>query len=94
MTERRIVKVIHTDKEARVFLDDGSELKGLIDARSSSGVNSPTTVTISAYVYPHKPRLFHYINTRTGERVSLTPKEADRFFDNRDSWEWEVNYEH
>lgn len=95
MTERRIVKVIHTDKEARVFLDDGSELKGLIDVGCVSTIDDLSTVKLESYISPYKETpLFHYINTRTGERVSLTPKEADRFFDNRDSWEWEVNYEH
>lgn len=92
MIERRIVKVIHTDKEARVFLDDGSELKGLIDVGCVSTVNDLSTVKLESYISPYKETLlFHYINTQTGERVSLKPEEADRFFDNRDPWEWRVS---
>lgn len=92
MIERRIVKIVHTEQKARVFLDDGSELKGLIDVGCVSTINQLSTVKLKSYVFPHKEELlFHYVNTRTGERVSLTPKEADRFFDNRDPWEWRVS---
>lgn len=92
MTERRIVKVVHTEQKARIFLDDGSELKGLTDVGSVSTINQLSTVKLESYVFPYKETpQFQYINTQTGERVSLTPKEADRFFDNRDPWEWRAS---
>jgi len=92
MTERRIVKVVHTEQKARIFLDDGSELKGLIDVGSSSAVNQLSVVKLESYIFSHKSEpLFRYVNTRTGQRVSLTAEQADRFFDNRDSREWKVD---
>lgn len=93
MTERRIVKVVHTAKDARVFLDDGSELKGLIDVGSVSTVNQLSTVKLESYVFPYKETtLFHYIHIQTGERVSLTKEQADRFFCNRDPYDWSIDY--
>lgn len=88
----RIVKITHIDNEAKVLLDDGSELEGLISVSCNSAVNQLSTVKLEAYVSPHKEiAMLNYININTGQQVSLTLKEADRFFDNRDPQEWRIN---
>ena len=83
----RISKVLYTDKGARVFLDDGSELEGLIEVISSSAVNELSTVNLKAYMFTTK--LYQYVNRQSGELVSPTAEQADRFFDNRHPLDWE-----
>lgn len=91
-TMTRIVKITHVDNEAKVFLDDGSELEGLISVSCNSTVNQLSTVRLEAYISPHKETaILNYININTGQRVSLTTEQADRFFDNRDPQEWRIN---
>lgn len=86
MNKRKIVKVVHQDDKACVFLDDGSELVGLIHTASASAVSEGSTVELTAYVYPCSSK--RYVNTHTGQQVCLTEQEAARFFDNRDPAIW------
>jgi hypothetical protein len=53
-TKHRIVRVEISDpKNTRVYLEDGSELTGIISIDAKCSVNDISTVTLSAYVFPN-----------------------------------------
>jgi len=84
--KRKIVRIEYSHKGTRVFLDDGSELTGLVSVDCFSAVNNTAQATISAYVYPEL--VVRYQHIKSGETVSLTEAEAVRFFDNRNPFAW------
>jgi hypothetical protein len=86
-TKHRITRVEISDpKNTRVYLEDGSELAGVISVDTNSSVNDISKVTLSAYVFPNNGVVYEHFKTK--ERVTLNPAGYCRFFDNRNPAEW------
>jgi hypothetical protein len=86
-TKHRIVRVEISDpKNTRVYLEDGSELTGIISVDANTAVNDISTVTLSAYVFPNNGVVYEHFKTK--ERVTLNPTEYSQFFDNINPAEW------
>lgn len=87
MIKRKIVKVdFNNFIDAKVILDDGSELVGITDLKLSYSVNGMPSVTLEAYVYAEKTVTLEH--NKTKERVTLTEKEVSRFLENRNPFAW------
>ena len=86
-TKHRITRVDVTDPEnTRIYLDDGSELTGILSVDTSTAVNDISRVTLSAYVFPNNGVVYEHFKTK--ERVTLNPTQYSQFFDNRNPAEW------
>ena len=77
----KIEKVETRGNTAHVYLDDGTELSGVIEISTKSALNYLSEVTIRAYVSVSKQRT--YIHKSTGDKVSLKATDIDDFFRNR-----------
>lgn len=87
MKQRKITKVEYVNQQARVILDDGSELVGISYVASEAGVDNTAAVKLTARIMP-EPKISTFENILTGERVHLTKQEKERFFDNRHPAYW------
>lgn len=85
----KIVKIETTDRDAKVYLENGETLEGLIFADTKASVDKVSVVTLKAYVYNEPKKAYHrYVNIISNNEVLLTEKEKSRFFDNRDPRDW------
>jgi hypothetical protein len=85
----KIEKVVSRWSSTCVHLSDGSQLEGIVSAETKQ-INGVEMVTIKAYIYPETPVV--WVNSLTKETVSLTSKQAEMFFRNRNPYEWKRDF--
>jgi predicted transposase YdaD len=89
MKHHRIERIETVGDRVHVYLEDGSQIDGIISAKTSASVNSLSTVKLQAYIYKPTCTYQHY---KSKERVTLTSAEEASFFRNRNPFEWKRIY--
>ena len=85
----KITQIDTSSRNAKVILENGEQLEGIVNIVATSSVDDISRVTLTALIYNKPEKAYHrYRNVLTEQEVLLTEKEKSRFFDNRDPRDW------